>query len=141
MQFLRCCSSFLLHDFTVSHEFIFKLVVDCERGHYLLMQGFSTGVPRNPWVPCKALGVPPISVLDIDLLVNCSWGCCQIVVWLTKGARIKKRLRNTVLMDRGGNKNNLAFLLLSKKKELEKCVAYNFGRFLQTNHQTFYRTL
>lgn len=28
---------FLLNNFTDSHEFIFKLVADCERGHYPLM--------------------------------------------------------------------------------------------------------
>jgi len=29
-----------------------------------LKQWFSTGVPRNPWVPWKTLGVPPISKFD-----------------------------------------------------------------------------
>jgi hypothetical protein len=33
-----------------------------------LHQWFSTGVPRNPWVPQKALGVPPISEFDWYLL-------------------------------------------------------------------------
>jgi hypothetical protein len=43
-----------------------------DQERYCLDQWFSTGVPRNPWVPQKALGVPPISELDWYLLVNCS---------------------------------------------------------------------
>ena len=42
-------------------------------------QRFSTGVPRNPWVPWKALEVPPVYELDVYLLINCSYGCLQIV--------------------------------------------------------------
>jgi len=40
---------------------------------FLLSLGhwFSTGVPRNPWVPQKAGGVPQISQFDWYLLVNC----------------------------------------------------------------------
>ena len=38
----------------------------------LVNQWFSTLVPRNPWVPWKSLGVPPISELYICLLENCS---------------------------------------------------------------------
>jgi len=60
-------------------------------------QWFSTGVPRNPWVPQKALRVPPISELDWYLLVNCSKGCRQIVKKLMKGAANQKRLRNTAI--------------------------------------------
>ena len=43
-----------------------------------LKQWFSTGVPRNPWVPWNVLGVLRISDLYIYLLVNCNQGCCQI---------------------------------------------------------------
>ena len=50
------------------------------RVFYTLDQWFSTEVPRNPWVPWKALGVPPFSKLDVYLLVNCSQGCLQIVL-------------------------------------------------------------
>ncbi len=37
-----------------------------------LDQWFSTGVPRNPWVPQKALVVPPISEFNWYLLVKSS---------------------------------------------------------------------
>jgi len=37
-----------------------------------LNQWFSTGVPRNPRVPQKAVWVPPISKFNWYLLVNCS---------------------------------------------------------------------
>ena len=65
--------------------------------NYPLKQWFSTGVPRNPWVPWKALGVPPISELDVYLLVNYSYVCLQIVLQLKKGAANQKRLRTAAL--------------------------------------------
>ena len=38
--------------------------------HSCLQQWFSTGVPRNPWVLWKALGVPQFSELDVYFLVT-----------------------------------------------------------------------
>ncbi len=57
----------------------FEIMLARERGEKLipddLGQWFSTaGVPRNPWVPWKALEVPPISDLVVFLLVNFDWG-------------------------------------------------------------------
>jgi hypothetical protein len=37
-----------------------------------LDQWFLTGVPRNTWVPWKAVWVPPISCLDAHLQLNFS---------------------------------------------------------------------
>ena len=42
-------------------------------------------------------GVPPIYELDVYLLLNCSWGCLQIVLQGSKGAANQKMLRNTGL--------------------------------------------
>ena len=62
-----------------------------------LYQWFSTGVPRQSWVPKKALGVPPNSEIYDQLMVNCTWGRCQIVLQPRQGAANQKRLRNTAL--------------------------------------------
>ena len=56
---------------------------------------FSTEVPRNPLVPWKALGVPPISEFNSYFLVNCKQGCRQIVILPKKGTANQKRLKNT----------------------------------------------
>jgi len=45
--------------------------INRNKKHLSLIQWFSTGVPRNPWVPQKAVGVPPISEFDWYLLVKC----------------------------------------------------------------------
>ena len=58
---------------------------------------FSTRVPRDPWVPRKALGVPTNYELYVYVLVSCSLGCCQIVRKQRKGAGNQKRLRNTAI--------------------------------------------
>jgi len=72
-----------------------KLLFLPQTGDYTTDQWFSTGVPWNPWVPQKALGVPPISEFNWYLLVKCSKGCRQIVKKQRKGAANQKRLRNT----------------------------------------------
>ena len=55
-----------------------------------LEQWFSTGVPWDPLVPWKALGVSPICKLDVYLLVNCIWGYRKIVLMPKRVPRNKK---------------------------------------------------
>ena len=89
-------------------------------GSHKIDQWFSTGVPRNPWVPSKALGVTPICELEVYVLFrklqlglppNCSSTkevCCE-----------SKRLRNSAI-DEQRLKNkfliNLKLIFLDKRK-------------------------
>ena len=74
-----------------------------------LNQWFSTGVPRNPRVPLKALGVPPINELFTGKLKLGVPPKCSII---EEGCRESKRLRNTGLSHSRIKFNQQFFLVL-----------------------------
>ena len=91
----------------IHQAFVVCLYWNC----FIRIQWFSTGVPRNPWVPWKALWVPPIYEIDVYLVVNSSLGCRQIVLQQRKGAANQKRLRITGIDRRYCYRINLGFAL------------------------------
>ena len=104
----------------------------------MLDQWFSTGVPQNPWVPRKALGVPPISGLDLYFLVYCSKVCCQIVKKPRKGAANQKRLRHTVL---DGMPNREKMLVVGRRKKVENPCSNPLHRLTHnSNHSHIFLT-
>ena len=61
-----------------------------ERERSRIEQWFSTGVPRNPRVPLKVLGVPRISDLYVYLLVNFNQGAAKLFNSQGRVPQIKK---------------------------------------------------
>ena len=100
-------------------------------------QWFSTGVPRYPWVPWKALGVPPICKLDVFLLEKYIYGCRQIVLFPREGAANQKRSRTTAIEINIVNEwkfQKLGITLIIRDQSYETLIyalTYMFVRFLK----------